>query len=206
MADVVDSSINEIIRSLASEVERLCGRVENLEADNRLLRFELLQQSQYIDSKKSKEMEMRDAAFSHEMNQMHEPTILFESSERSIADRLSYLEQRPAPVQGHQISRNDIIMHLHSVSVWSVCLQQRRQGIDHPSLDQEPIPHWAMIFTCLNMGNKNNSPIQKDKNKIQSSFLVGDPRQLVLLVSEPRDMASKPSDLAPHTENTKDNP
>lgn len=93
----IDSPLNEIIRSLASELEKLSSRVELLEADNKLLRFELKQQSKTIDIKKAREMELRDSAFSQEINSTYEPRNSFtETSEHTVDDRLVSLEERLA--------------------------------------------------------------------------------------------------------------
>jgi hypothetical protein len=109
MSAETDTSLNNIVRSLALEVERLCGRVEHLEADNRLLRFELQQQARHIDNKKAREMELRDSTFTQELNHAREQRIVFEGCEHTVEERMAALEERLAYLEAKDNKEDNAI-------------------------------------------------------------------------------------------------
>jgi len=100
MASVDDAPLRDVLRALISEVEKLSGRISFLEADNRLLRFELAHCAGAIDTSMSQGIGARRVTFQAELDLPRDHAVVSEHARQPVADRLADVEDRVLSLEG----------------------------------------------------------------------------------------------------------
>jgi len=93
-ANVDDSNLVEVIRDLCAELQSLGSRVDSLESENRLLKFELIRLNGELGTENTREMQMRSFARSSELKGSAEPVMYEGGSRPNLLGRLTTIEQK----------------------------------------------------------------------------------------------------------------